>query len=58
MHSFRAYVLDLDGHVIRRIDLACEKDDDAIERAKQLVDGYPVELWDGARKIAEFEPPH
>jgi hypothetical protein len=25
------------------------------ERAKLLIDGHDVELWDGARKIAEFK---
>jgi hypothetical protein len=27
-------------------------------RAKLLVDGHDVELWDGARKIAEFKTAH
>ena len=39
---------------MNRIDLAFEKEEDAIERAKQLVDGHDVELWQLDRKIATF----
>jgi len=58
MHGYRAYIIGHDGHIQDRIDLFCENDDDAKERAKQLVDGHAVELWDQARKIARFEPHH
>jgi hypothetical protein len=30
------------------------RDKEAIEKAKQLVDGYDVELWQLNRKVAEF----
>jgi hypothetical protein len=33
----------------------CEDDEAVKERAKLLVDGQDVELWDGARKIAEWK---
>ena len=56
MHGYRAYILGLDGHIQDRIDLFCTNDDEAKERAKQLVDGHAVELWDEARKVARFEP--
>ena len=58
MHGYRVYIIGSDGHVQDRIELFCEDDDDAEERAKQLVDGHAVELWDQARKIATFEPEH
>ena len=58
MHAYRAYIIGSDGHIVRRIDLHCENDDDAKERAKQLVDGHAIELWDGPRKITKFEPLH
>ena len=56
MHSYRAYVLNADGHVIDRIDLSCRDDESAKARARELVDGRAVELWDGGRKVATFEP--
>ncbi len=56
MHGYRAYILGLDRHITDRIDLYCDNDDEAKERARQLVDGQVVELWDLDRKIATFEP--
>ena len=47
--------MDADGHILNRIDLVCVDDDEAKERAKQLVDGHDVELWQFGRKIAEFK---
>jgi len=54
MDGFYAYIVDQDGHVINRVDLAFEKEADAAERAKQLVDGHDVELWQRDRKLATF----
>ena len=58
MHAYRAYVVDPDDRILKRIDLICEHDDDAKERAKQLERGHAVELWDMRRKIATFQPRH
>ncbi|MEH2484368.1 hypothetical protein [Bradyrhizobium sp. AZCC 2230] len=54
MDGFYAYIIGPDGHVISRVDLAFEKQEDAEERAKSLVDGHDVELWQRDRKIATF----
>ena len=40
-----------DGHFIRAIDIFCDDDDAARQRAKQLLDGHDVELWQLDRKI-------
>jgi len=40
-----------------RVELFCESDDEAKERARQLVDGHAIELWDEGRRIETFEPP-
>jgi hypothetical protein len=55
MQHYRAYIVGSDGHFIRSIDLSCADDNAAIESAKQLVEGYDVELWQGDRKIAKFD---
>jgi len=52
--GFYAYIVDDDGHVINRVDLAFEKQEDAEERAKALIDGHDVELWQRDRKLATF----
>jgi hypothetical protein len=49
MLEYRAYVLDPEGRVMRRVD-----DATAERQARQLVDGHDVELWSGNRKIASF----
>jgi hypothetical protein len=43
--EYRAYIMGSDGHVLRRVDLFCADDDTAKERARALVDGHDVELW-------------
>ena len=55
MNEYRAYVMGWDGHILERIDLICADDDAAKERAKTLVDGHDVELWQLDRRIAEFK---
>jgi hypothetical protein len=54
MDGFFAYIVDDDGNVINRVILTFEKQEDAEERAKSLVDGHDVELWQLDRKIATF----
>jgi hypothetical protein len=55
MRTYRAYVLTFEGDAIQAVDLVCATEDDAKRMAEQLVDA-PVELWDGPRRIARFEP--
>jgi hypothetical protein len=45
MPEYQAYVIGEDGHIKQRIDLVCADDDRAKERAKSLVDGQTIELW-------------
>ena len=51
MQEYRAYIMGPDGHVQKRVDLRCNDEDEAIELAKQLVDGHDVELWQLDRQI-------
>lgn len=37
MQEYRAYIMGSDGHVLERVDLQCNDEDEAIELAKQLV---------------------
>jgi hypothetical protein len=55
MAHYRAYLIDLDGHHIKAVDINCTDDDDARKRAEQMVDGHNVELWEHARRIARFD---
>jgi hypothetical protein len=59
MPEYRVYQLDSCGHVDRPPDrFNCEDDEAAIARAKQLVDGRDVELWQLDRLVVRFESPH
>jgi len=54
-HAYRAFQIGTDGHVLFRVDLFCESDDEAKDRARQLMDGHAIELWDGACLLTKFE---
>jgi hypothetical protein len=51
MPDCRAYILRPDGHIQYRVDLSCRDEAHARDRAKALVDGLDVELWEGDRMI-------
>jgi len=53
--EYRAYVIGA-GRILQRIDLICDDDAAARERAQQLVEDHPVELWRGDKLLDRFEP--
>lgn len=55
MEEYRVFVMGSDGHIIDRIEFLCRNDEEAEEKAKQLMDGRDIELWQRRRKIAEFK---
>lgn len=44
MQEYRAYLVSSAGNILHRVDFVCRDDEAAKERAKQIVDGYDVEL--------------
>jgi hypothetical protein len=50
--SYRAYVVDHDGHFKTFEIIAAENDAEAVKLARQYVDGFDVEVWHLDRKIA------
>lgn len=58
MPDYRVYIIDHDGHFQNAVPLECADDDAAMAKAKQLVDGHDVELWQRDRKIAAFAHKH
>jgi hypothetical protein len=58
MVGYRAYIIGIDGHFLRAIELVCPDDETAKEYAKRLVDGCDIELWQGDRKITVFKHTH
>jgi hypothetical protein len=56
MTGYYAYFTGDDGHITNRVTILAANDEEAKERAKQLVDGHAVELWQEGRKVAQFDP--
>jgi hypothetical protein len=54
MQGYRAFIMGPDGHIQDRVDLRCNDELEAIELAKQLVDGHDVELWQLDRRIGTY----
>jgi hypothetical protein len=49
---YRVFVLRADGHIVEaRILDGCVSDDEAIERARQMLDGHDLEVWDRNRRL-------
>jgi hypothetical protein len=53
--AYRVYLIAPDGQIFDRIELACEDDDTAKERARWLAPDCRVELWKGDHMIAGYE---
>jgi hypothetical protein len=54
MRVYRAYFVGSDGHFKGVEEFQCVNDDQAKERAIQLVDGHDVELWSLDRFVAKI----
>lgn len=50
MAEYRAYLIGSDGHFYEAFHLICADDAEAIEKAKQLVNGHHVEPWQYDRR--------
>jgi hypothetical protein len=55
MAEYRAYVVGEDGHFAGFEGFACRDDDEAVAKAKRLVDGHDIELWSGERFIVRLQ---
>jgi hypothetical protein len=53
---YRVLILDREGQVLRMERMEAGRDSEAVERARRLVDGHAIELWDGVRFIEHFSP--
>ena len=54
MQGYRAFVIGLDGHVEKCVEIICQDDAEAIRLAKMLVDRRDIELWQRARRVETF----
>ncbi|MHC2019716.1 hypothetical protein [Methylobacterium sp. CM6247] len=54
--AYRVILIAKSGTVVNAMRLQADDDAEACERAKAMVDGHAVELWDGLRFIEHFPP--
>jgi hypothetical protein len=54
MQEYRAYLVGEDGHFVGCEPIISPGDDVATEKAKRLVDGHDVELWNGPRLVTRL----
>jgi hypothetical protein len=55
-YGSRAELPGVSGQILRRVELLCPDDESAKAHARQLLDGFTVELWEAARLVAVFSP--
>jgi hypothetical protein len=55
MPEYRAYIIGGDGHFVNFEGMICRDDGEAIAKAKQLVDGHDVELWQCERFVKRLD---
>ena len=51
---YLVFVVSFEGNVVSSMQIDCNDEADAIERAKNIVADGLVELWTGPRRIARF----
>jgi hypothetical protein len=53
--DFRAYPVGNDGHLLPPTLIVSDNDAGAIEQVKAMLNGRPIELWEGSRLVGWFE---
>jgi len=53
--EYRIYQIGPDGHRLPPGTIVAESDADAIDQVKTMLDGLPIELWQGARMVGWFQ---
>jgi len=57
MPEYRFYSIRKDGHVVGTpVTHEAPRDADAVKEAQRLLDGYDIEIWQGARVVAYLVP--
>jgi hypothetical protein len=57
MREYHFYLIKKDGHIDGPpVEHEAENDKSALGKAKQLVDGHDVEVWQASRLVAYLTP--
>jgi hypothetical protein len=55
MLDYRIYTFTSDNHIADAAVINCETDQEAIEKARQLIEGRDIEVWQRARCLARIK---
>jgi hypothetical protein len=55
MLDYRIYTFTSDNHIADAAVINCETDQEAIEKARQLMEGRDIEVWQRARRLARIK---
>jgi hypothetical protein len=59
MPVYRIYTIGKDGHIAGPpVIIDAADDQGARQKAKRVLDGHAIEVWNGTRRIAKFDPLH
>jgi hypothetical protein len=56
MPAYRAYFIDKDDRVVSFKPVEADSDEEALEAARQFVDGHDVEVWLLDRMVGRLSP--
>lgn len=54
MTDYRAYLIDRNDRVVSAREIHADSDEEALNAAKQFVDGCDVEVWSRSRKVGRL----
>jgi hypothetical protein len=59
MPAYHIYTIDKNGRIAGPANIIDAADDqEARQEAKRMLDGHTIEVWDGSRRVAKFDPLH
>jgi hypothetical protein len=53
--EYRAFTMGTDGHFVGFEPIVCDTDEQAVERAKRLLDGHDIEVWRADRLVIHLK---
>ena len=57
MPGYRIYRVDEEGHIKGLAhEVTCDTDEQAVELARQYIDGLAIEVWNRARLVKRLDP--
>jgi len=52
--EYRAYTIGIDGHFTGSQEMLCRNDGESVAKAKHMVDGRDMEVWNGDRFVVRL----